>query len=242
MGATSSFLPIRTAKALKLQIKDNKHAIPVKVANSPTSSIDKYAVVKINIGFGDIAWRFFVGDIKTPFIGHDLLAKFDLLVRPSKHTILHPNTHKFSKFSRGKPNKLSSDDSPGHQSRPSQLREPVIEEINRHKPTDHSNPVLISQNVDTEWDPIKGHPLVFIETNSRPFTQNAAPNVKHSIITTGPPCTSRPRRLHPDKLTQLYKCLAEMGVLVPSSSPWSSPLHLPACLDMNILLGIEIDS
>ena len=53
--------------------------------------------------------------------------------------------------------------------------------------------------------------------------------VEHHILTTGPPCTERPRRLPPDKLKAAkaeIKRLMELGICRPSCSPWASPAHL----------------
>lgn len=57
---------------------------------------------------------------------------------------------------------------------------------------------------------------------------------KHSTVhyirtTPGPPVTSRPRRLPPDRLKIAQNQFDEMlqsGIAVRSESPWSSPLHL----------------
>ena len=53
--------------------------------------------------------------------------------------------------------------------------------------------------------------------------------VFHYIETTGPPVAQRPRRLSPEKLraakTQFDEML-EQGIIVPSKSPWASPIHL----------------
>ncbi|GFX01687.1 uncharacterized protein TNCV_4279671 [Trichonephila clavipes] len=51
----------------------------------------------------------------------------------------------------------------------------------------------------------------------------------HHIITTGPPVTARPRRLHPklyDALKVQFEFLLAQGIIRPSKSPWSSPLHV----------------
>uniref|UniRef100_A0A5S6Q617 RNA-directed DNA polymerase n=1 Tax=Trichuris muris TaxID=70415 RepID=A0A5S6Q617_TRIMR len=54
-------------------------------------------------------------------------------------------------------------------------------------------------------------------------------SVQHRIITTGPPVSTRPRRLAPDRLAAAKKefdALLRMGIVRPSNSPWASPLHL----------------
>lgn len=55
------------------------------------------------------------------------------------------------------------------------------------------------------------------------------PGVTHRIVTRGHPVFSRPRRLAPVKQAALQKELDQLlsqGILVPSSSPWASPIHL----------------
>ncbi|GFW62270.1 transposon Tf2-9 polyprotein [Trichonephila clavipes] len=51
----------------------------------------------------------------------------------------------------------------------------------------------------------------------------------HHIITTGPPVTARPRRLHPklyDAVKVEFEFLLAQGIIRPSKSPWSSSLHV----------------
>ena len=57
--------------------------------------------------------------------------------------------------------------------------------------------------------------------------------VKHSVIhhikTTGPPVSSRTRRLAPERLNiarKEFDHMLELGIIRPSSSSWSSPLHM----------------
>ena len=54
-------------------------------------------------------------------------------------------------------------------------------------------------------------------------------SVTHHIRTTGPPVSARPRRLPPDRLRaakQEFNHMLDLGVIRPSSSCWSSPLHM----------------
>ena len=55
--------------------------------------------------------------------------------------------------------------------------------------------------------------------------------VRHLVPTTGPPVFARPRRLAGEKLDTAKKefdNMLKMGIIRPSNSPWSSPLHMVA--------------
>ena len=54
-------------------------------------------------------------------------------------------------------------------------------------------------------------------------------DITHHIQTQGPPVTARPRRLRPDRLKvakQEFQHMMDLGIIRPSSSSWSSPLHM----------------
>ena len=54
-------------------------------------------------------------------------------------------------------------------------------------------------------------------------------NVTHYIRTTGPPVHARARRLPPDRLRIVrheFEHMMEQGIIQPSDSQWSSPLHM----------------
>ncbi|KER25763.1 hypothetical protein T265_06864 [Opisthorchis viverrini] len=60
-------------------------------------------------------------------------------------------------------------------------------------------------------------------------TTSVKHDVFHHISTKGPPTASRPRRLAPEKLAIAkteFQHLLQLGIIRPSSSPWSSPLHM----------------
>lgn len=66
----------------------------------------------------------------------------------------------------------------------------------------------------------------------RPIEGETSPEIaknQHHIITNGAPVHARPRRLDPVKAAEVKKqinLLLEQGVIRPSSSNWSSPIHL----------------
>lgn len=54
-------------------------------------------------------------------------------------------------------------------------------------------------------------------------------DVTHHIETTGPPVSARPRRLPSDRLKlakREFEHMLQLGIIRPSASPWSSPLHM----------------
>ena len=60
-------------------------------------------------------------------------------------------------------------------------------------------------------------------------SQTVNHGITHHIQTTGPPISARTRRLAPEKLTiarQEFEHMLEQGIVRPSSSQWSSPLHM----------------
>ncbi|GFX02753.1 retrovirus-related Pol polyprotein from transposon opus [Trichonephila clavipes] len=66
-------------------------------------------------------------------------------------------------------------------------------------------------------------------SNPSLISKSASHGTVHHIITTGPPVTARPRRLHPklyDAVNVEFEFLLAQGIIRPSKSPWSSPLHV----------------
>lgn len=54
-------------------------------------------------------------------------------------------------------------------------------------------------------------------------------DVRHHIVTVGPPAFFRPRRLAPDKLKVAraeFEHMLELGIIRPSASNWAAPLHM----------------
>ena len=70
----------------------------------------------------------------------------------------------------------------------------------------------------------------FPEITQPTFCASCPPHgVYHSIPTRGPPVSSRPRRLNPEKLAiakQEFLTMQEMGIIRKGKGQWSSPLHM----------------
>ncbi|GFX39390.1 transposon Tf2-11 polyprotein [Trichonephila clavipes] len=65
-------------------------------------------------------------------------------------------------------------------------------------------------------------------SNPSLISKSASHGTVHHIITTGPPVSARPRRLHPklyDAVKVEFEFLLAQGIIRHSKSPWSSPLH-----------------
>ena len=62
-----------------------------------------------------------------------------------------------------------------------------------------------------------------------PLDQPVKHQVMHHIVTSGQPVFAQPRRLSPDRLKvakEEFQHMMSAGIIRPSSSPWSSPLHM----------------
>lgn len=61
------------------------------------------------------------------------------------------------------------------------------------------------------------------------YHQSIKYSVTHHLITTGPPVHSQACRFSPDKLSVAhneFEHMLQLGIIRPSSSPWSLPLHM----------------
>ena len=88
-------------------------------------------------------------------------------------------------------------------------------------------PTLAKPNADTRFLNILSEFPTLTRTN---FAETPIKHTTtHHITTRGPPVVSRPRRLAPDKLTAAraeFDHMLELGIIRPSESNWSSPLHM----------------
>lgn len=88
-------------------------------------------------------------------------------------------------------------------------------------------PFLPRGEMDSQWKRITDEfPSVF---GPHALPQKIQHSITHHIKTTGPPVFARPRRLPPDRLQiakHEFEHMLELGYVRPSSSPWSSALHM----------------
>ena len=152
----------------------------------------------LNIGLRrTFRWVFIIANVKQAILGADFLHHFGLVVDVRQHTLADSTTHLHV-------NGLTS-----NQPSPSSgITRPL---------QDESNPYLAL---------LSEFPGV---TQACAAERPIKHNVYHYINTTGPPTSSRTRRLAPERLRiakQEFDHMLELGIIRPSSSSWSSPLHM----------------
>ena len=118
----------------------------------------------------------------------------------------------------------------------------LMVDMHNHKLVDTSTHLSIQVILSSDASP---HTSLCPKDNSNPYlnllaefpslTQVTTPDtpvrhtITHHIETTGPPVFARPRRLAPDRLKvakREFEHMLQLGIIRPSSSPWSSPLHM----------------
>lgn len=107
------------------------------------------------------------------------------------------------------------------------LRDPLTNCTSSGKKTTHSCPqiTLISSN-SAYREILNKYNQVF---RPYPKVSEIKHNTVHRILTRGQPVFARPRRLHPAKLDAAkkeFEYMLDHGICRPSTSNWSSPLHL----------------
>ena len=89
------------------------------------------------------------------------------------------------------------------------------------------SPTLLPKTATSPYDKI----LHDFPTVVQPFTNQQIPkhDITHHIVTAGPPVHARTRHLSPERL-KVVRCkfdhIIHLGIIHPSSSSWSSPLHM----------------
>lgn len=183
----------------RLTEKREKSDYELYAANS--TRIATYGLVTLNLDFGlrrAFMWRFIVADVDKPIIGVDFLHHFDLLVDVRRQSLVDQVT---SLVTAGRSAGKTRIDS-------IKTIDSVLPSAYLQLLQDYPGLTRPSGNLSTE---IKH-------------------NTQHHINTTsGPPVYCKPRRLAPDKLKiakKEFENMVRMGIARPSSSSWSSPLHM----------------
>lgn len=172
-----------------------------KLYAANSSSIKTYGKQLISLDLGlrrRFKWNFIIADVSRPIIGADFLKEYGLLVDIKQKRLIDPLTSLSvaTKIIKGPSSFLTPLDS--------SCFEPAINS-------------LLQEFKSLSSEKVEGDKV------------NVSHKVTHSIVTKGPPVTSRVRRLAPDKLKIAkaeFDYMLERGICRPSSSPWSSPLHL----------------
>ena len=141
-------------------------------------------------------WIFIIADIKHPIIGADFLNHFSLLVDLKHKRLIDNTTHCRT------------------QGAPTQQL-PL-------------SPVWSISEGDTLYHTILKQFLP-ITRPPDPNDHSVSHDVTHRILTTGQPVHAKPRRLPPERLKiarQEFEHMLQLGIIRPSSSSWSSPLHM----------------
>ena len=166
------------------------------VNDTPITTYGKRSLT-LNLGLRrNFQWIFLVADVQKPIIGADFLRHFALLVDMRQHQLTDTSTH---------------------------LR---IQGIVTQDPS--PSPVFTPKNT--------GDPYLTLLSQFPTLTQVCSPDspikhdITHHIITSCPPVSARPRRLAPERLKIARKefdhNMLQLGIVRPSSSAWSSPLHM----------------
>ena len=152
----------------------------------------------LNIGLRrTFRWIFTIANVKQAILGADFLHHFGLVVDIRRHTLADSTT---------------------------QLQ--VNGLVARLAPTS----LGITHPLQGTSDPYRALLAEFPGvTQTCALDCPAKHKVYHHIETTGPPVSSRTRRLAPERLRvakQEFDHMLELGIILPSSSSWSSPLHM----------------
>lgn len=177
----------------------NKNQSKVQLQAANNTQINTYGSksITLDLGFKRIfKWIFILADIKHPIIGIDFLRHFKILVDPSINALKDGLTNV------------------------------IVTCLTSNFPS--CQLMQKKGNSETEFDSI----LSEFPSITQPVTNRYSEvkhNVTHFIETSGPPVHARARRLSPEKLKIIkmeFEHMLELGIIRPSSSSWSSPLHV----------------
>lgn len=153
----------------------------------------------------EFPWNFIIADVTHPLLGFDFLSHHDLLVDCKGRRVIDRSTSLTTKTLQ-----VSSDTS--------------LQAVILRVAIPSSIPVVAH-------DIINEHKELFCFTDSLPTLLPSKHDTVHRIacVPDSRPVCSKARSLHPAKLAYAKQEIEEMvssGYLIPSSSEWSSPIHM----------------
>ena len=163
------------------------------------TAIATYGTRSLTLNLGlrrTFRWIFIIADVRKPLLGADFLHHFGLLVDIANGKLVDKHTH------------LSIHALLMHDT-------PSLLTIPTHTAS-HDYSTLLSEFPELKKVHNYGDSPVKHDTT-------------HHITTSGPPVSCRARRLSPEKLhiaRKEFEHMLELGIIRPSSSSWSSPLHM----------------
>ena len=166
------------------------------------STIDTFGSCALNLDFG--AFRpvhsFTLAEVSKPILGADFFMKHNLLIDLSRRAVLR---HRPRLFIRARRAFVSG---------------PL------------SGLRAISLTVPPSWRALLDtFPDVLDSTAAFDSSKPPRHGIHHIVPTRGNPVFARPRRLFGEKLAVAkseFQKMLELGIIRPSNSPWSSPLHV----------------
>jgi hypothetical protein len=151
-------------------------------------------------------WSFLLAAVKFPIIGVDFLKHYRLLVDPANNRLL-------AGAAQPSPPRVS-----GHQ--------PITVTQCEQSPPAAVMQVATGGNATLLDELTRDFPAVF---GAAAAATKVKHNLEHFLVTTGPPISSKFRRLDGEKLAAAKKEFEKMeaeGIVRRSTSPWASPLHM----------------
>lgn len=185
--------------ALPSKFINNKQHSKFTLHAANNSRINTYGFRSLTLDLGlnkSFRWVFIVADVKHPILGVDFLRHFKLIVDVCRNSLLDDLTNVNVTC---KMSNITSCQLMYLEGDPNCKFESILNEF----------PFLTESNVN--------------------HCTTVKHNVTHFIQTTGPPVHARSRRLPPEKLIIIKKefdHMLELGIIRPSCSSWSSPLHV----------------
>ena len=175
----------------------------VRISTANGEPLKVYGEITTTMGIRSLRrafeWTFLVADVSTPLLGYDFLKHYKLVVDCGKHQLL--DTHTSRKITARKFHGVAS---PVYVSSATSTHEYIKELLTKYS----------SLTSTTKPDQVK-------KTKSR---------VYHRIETSDAiPVYAKSRPLSEQKLNAAkteFQSLLRAGIIRPSDSPWSSPLHL----------------